>query len=230
MIALDHIAVWSDNLYRATLDLSELTGIGSSDGGYFPGLGLGQKLMSLGGSVYIEVESIVDHQMIANDAPLAVEVARQTFGGDCFAGLCFRSDDEAEIEAFARHRGKDVSREIAGGKRSMNLSVKRPGAVHAPDFRNSWLVGKPNVYLVPELESHPSLMPPQPGSGSTRGEGVTALEVGGTEADMREWLGPLDIDELGVDFHYNGGPDGLYAVTFASTTGSQTIRLNPITL
>src|SRR6218665_2292440 len=92
MIALDHIAIWSDNLYRTTIDLSESTGIGSTDGGYFPGLGLGQKLLSLGGSVYLEIESIVDHRMIADGAPLARELARQTAGGDCFAGFCLRSD------------------------------------------------------------------------------------------------------------------------------------------
>lgn len=230
MIALDHIAVWSDNLYRTTIDLSESTGIGSTDGGYFPGLGLGQKIVSLGDSVYIEVESIVDHRMIVDGGVLAVELARQTFGGDCFAGLCLRSDDEGEIEAFARHRGLEVSREIAGGKRSMMLGRSRPGTVHAPDFRNSWLLGKPNVYLVSAFDAHSSAMEPQPGTGSVRGEGVTAIEVGGTESDMRDWLGPLDVDQLGIDIHYNGAPDGLYAVSFASTVGPQTIRLNPITL
>lgn len=230
MIALDHIAIWSDNLYRTTIDLSETTGIGSIDGGYFPGLGLGQKLMSLGGSVYIEVESIVDHRMIAENAPLAEELARQTFGGDCFAGLCLRSDSQAEIEAFAEHLQVPVAREIHGGKRSMDLTRKRRAAVHAPDFRGAWLRGKPNVYLVTDTNQHASLFTPQTGTGEVTGEGVTALEVGGTEAEMRDWLGPLDIGELGLDIQFNGGPDGLYAVSFASTAGPQTIRLNPITL
>lgn len=230
MIALDHIAIWSDNLYRTTIDLSEQTGIGSTDGGYFPGLGLGQKLLSLGAGVYIEVESVVDHRMIADGDALAVEVQRQTFEGACFAGLCLRSDDPSEIEAFAAHVGRPVSGEIAGGKRPVDRRIARKGAVHAPDFRNSWLRGKPNVYLVDDLASHPSALPPQPGSGDVRGQGVTAIEVGGTEADLRAWLGPLDVDDLGIAVTYNGGPDGLYAVTFASSVGPQTIRLHPITL
>ncbi|MGW9269043.1 VOC family protein [Microbacterium sp. NPDC055599] len=230
MIALDHIAVWSDNLYKTTIDLSEQTGLGSTDGGYFPSLGLGQKLISLGPGVYIEVESIVDHRMIADGDPLAAELQRQTFGGACFAGLCLRSDDISEIEAFAAHVGTQVFGEIAGGKRPVDRSVKRRSAVHAPDFRNSWLAGKPNVYLVETLTGHPSGLPPQPGSGDVRGEGITAIEVGGTEAELRAWLGPLNPDDLGISIRYNGGPDGLYAVSFASSAGPQTLRLNPITL
>ncbi|MBQ3358887.1 MAG: VOC family protein [Microbacterium sp.] len=230
MIALDHIAIWSDNLYKTTIDLSEQTGIGSTDGGYFPDLGLGQKLISLGPGAYIEVESIVDHRMIADGDPLAVEVQRQTFGGACFAGLCLRSDDISEIEAFAAHVGVPVSGEIAGGKRPVDRSIKRKSAVHAPDFRNAWLVGKPNVYLVENLSAHPSTLLPQPGSGDVLGEGITAIEIGGTEAELRAWLGPLNPDDLGITIHYNGGPDGLYAVSFASSAGPQTIRLNPITL
>ncbi|MFG6503652.1 VOC family protein [Microbacterium sp. P05] len=230
MIALDHIAVWSDNLYRTTIDLAEQTGIGSIDGGYFPGLGLGQKLMSLGGSVYVEVESIVDHQMIANGHPMAKELAKQTFGGDCFAGLCLRSDEVPEIEAFARHLGIEPSRVIDGGKRSMILGQRGGGAFHAPDFRNSWLRGKPNVYLGYRWDDDSSGLDPQPGSGRVRGQGVTAIEVGGTEAEMRAWLGPLDLDQLDLEIHFNGKADGLYAVAFNSTAGPQTLRLNPITL
>ncbi|MDF2919756.1 MAG: hypothetical protein K0S70_3973 [Microbacterium sp.] len=230
MIALDHIAIWSTNLYRTTIDLSAQTGIGSVDGGYFPGLGLGQKLLSLGGSVYIEVESIVDHRMIAERAPLARELERQTFGGDCFAGLCLRSDDEGEIASLAAHLGVPVAGEIHGGKRSMDLRRPRRAAVHAPDFRGSWLHGRPNVYLVRDTADHPSLSAPQPGTGAVTGQGVTALEVGGTEADMRTWLGPLDIDGLGIPITYNGGPHGLYAVSFDSSAGPQTLRLPPISL
>src|SRR6218665_2969953 len=213
MIALDHIAIWSDNLYRTTIDLSESTGIGSTDGGYFPGLGLGQKLLSLGGSVYLEIESIVDHRMIADGAPLARELARQTAGGDCFAGLCLRSDSQPQIEAFAHHLGVPVAREIQGGKRSMDLTRTPRAAVHPPDFRGAWLKGKPNVYLVTDTHQHASMFTPQTGTGEVRGKGVTALEFGGTEADMREWLGPLELDELNLDIHFNGGPDGLHAVS-----------------
>lgn len=230
MIALDHIAVWSANLYRTTIELSRATGIGSTDGGYFPGLGLGQKLLSLGGLVYVEVESIVDHRMIAEAAPTAVAVGRQALPGDRFVGLCLRSDDPAEIEAFARHRGVAVSAEIAGGKESMVLGRRRRPALHAPDYAHSWLVGKPNIYHVPDVSAHASLLEPQPGTGEVRGLGVTAIEVGGTEDDMRAWLGDLDPDDLGLEIVYNGGPDGLYAVSFDSTAGAQTLRLPPIIL
>lgn len=230
MIALDHIAIWSRNLYRTTIDLSRLTGIGSADGGYFPGLGLGQKIISLGGGVYLEIESIVDHSMIAEGHPVAREVERRTAGGDCFAGLCLRSDDLAEIEAFALHRGVEVAAEIAGGKELMVPRQKRGKAAHAPDFLHSWLLGRPNVYLVESLDHHSSVIATQPGTGDVVGLGVTSLELGGTEAGLRAWLGDLDPDALGVDLVFNGRADGLYAVGFDSTAGPQTIRLAPLPL
>ncbi|SDY63165.1 VOC family protein [Herbiconiux ginsengi] len=230
MIALDHIAIWSGNLYRTTIELSRLTGIGSADGGYFPGLGLGQKIISLGGGVYLEIESIVDHRMILERDPVALELERQTDSGDCFAGLCLRSDELTEIEAFAAHRGVEVSAEIAGGKALMVPGQKRGRAAHAPDFLNSWLKGKPNIYYVEGLENHSSILPPQPGTGDVVGLGVTSIELGGSEASLRSWLGELDPAELGLDIRYNGLADGLYAVGFDSTAGPQEIRLPPITL
>lgn len=230
MIALDHIAIWSDNLYRTTIELSRMTGIGSADGGYFPGLGLGQKIISLGGGVYLEIESIVDHTMIAERKPLALELERQTAAGDCFAGLCLRSDDLDEIARFAAHRGVEVATEIAGGKEVMVPRQKRGKAAHAPDFLGSWLLGKPNIYYVADLDTHSSTLPAQPGTGDVRGLGVTSLELGGDEASLREWLGDIDPAELGIDIQFNGLADGLYAVGFDSTAGPQAIRLTPITL
>ncbi|MFI0467215.1 VOC family protein [Saccharopolyspora sp. 5N102] len=231
MISLDHIAVWSDNLYRTTIDLSRATGLGSADGGYFPGLGLGQKLLSLGDYVYIEVESIVDHRMIAERAPMALELERQSANGDCFAGLCLRSDNLDEIAEFARHRGIAPAENIAGGKVRMVPAQGSAPSVHAPDFWNSWRLGKPNIYYVPDLTNHSSLLPVQPGTGDVRGTGVISIEIGGTEPDLRAWLGDVvKPAELGIEIVYNGGPDGLYAITFDSTDGPRTIRLNPITL
>ncbi len=231
MITLDHIAVWTDNLYRTTVELSRETGIGSSDGGYFPGLGLGQKIISLGNHVYLEVESIVDHRMITDRAPMALELERQTQAGDCFAGLCLRSDSMDEILEFAKIRGITPMEGISGGKVPMVPSADKPPVPHAPDFWNSWRLGKPNMYYVPDLSRHSSLEPIQEGTGDVKGAGVTSIEIGGTESDLQRWLGDVaSVKELGVDITYNGGPDGLYAVAFDSSIGPQTIRLNPITL
>jgi hypothetical protein len=229
LISLDHIALWSNNLFAATYRLSQETGIGSTNGGYFPGLGLGQTLLSLGDYVYIEVESITDHRMIADRSKMALELEKQTANGDCFAGLCFRTDDMAELEAFARHRGVEVSESISGGK--VRMVPPSTSAVHAPSFWDSWRLGKPNLYYVPDLEGHPSRQPPQPGTGQALGLGIVSIEIGGTEADLKSWLGDV-VDPSGFDFEivYNDGPDGLYAVTFNSTDGEKTVRRNPISL
>jgi hypothetical protein len=231
VITLDHIAVWSDNLYRTTVELSRETGIGSSDGGYFPGLGLGQKIISLGNYVYIEVESIVDHRMITDRAPMALELERQTASGDCFAGLCLRTDSLDEIHEFAKAHGIAPMEGISGGKVAMVPAADKPSIPHAPDFWNSWRLGKPNIYYVPDLGRHSSLAPVQVGTGDHKGGGVTSIELGGSEADLQKWLGDVaSTKELGTEITYNGGPDGLYAVTFDSSAGPQTIRLKPITL
>lgn len=234
MIALDHIAVWSNNLYETAIELSRQTGIGVSDGGWFPGLGLGQKIISLGGSVYIEVESIVDHRRIAQGDPMARELERQTSRGACFAGLCLRADSREELDTFARHRGITVSSEIRGGKQSTILAQQRSsreGIPHAPDFWNSWRIGRPNIYLTPSLARHPSVNEVQPGTGEVIGKGVISVELGGSREDLKRWLGEVaDPEELGMRIEYNGRAHGLYAVTFDSTSGVQTIRLNPITL
>lgn len=231
MITLDHIAVWSDNLYRTTVELSRQTGIGSSDGGYFPGLGLGQKIISLGNHVYIEVESIVDHRMITDRGPMALELERQTASGDCFAGLCLRTDSMDEIHEFAKAHGLTPMEGISGGKVSMVPSADKPPIPHTPDFWNSWRLGKPNLYYVSDLSRHSSLAPIQEGTGDVKGGGVISIEIGGTEANLQKWLGDIaSTKELGTEIIYNGGPEGLYAVTFDSSIGPQTIRLNPITL
>jgi hypothetical protein len=230
LIKLDHIAVWCNNLYETTIRLSKETGIGHTDGGYFPKLGLGQKVISLGDYVYIEVESIVDHKMIANREDMALEPEKQTANGDCFSGLCFRTDEMVELEAFARHLNAQVATNISGGKvRPVERGVF--SVAHVPTFWNSWRLGKPNLYYIPDLEYHPSLMPIQSDTGTVKGTGVTSIEVGGTKADMQSWFGDvLDLDDLEFEVQYNGAADGLYAVTFGTADGEKTIRLNPITL
>lgn len=229
MIALDHIAVWSRNLFAATYRLSEQTGIGNRDGGFFPGLGLGQKVMSLGSDVYIEVESIVNHRMILDQFPIARVVEHQTSLGDSFIGWCLRTDDYDEMEWFARIHDDRVMPDIPGGKFRMSGQTK--GIANVPIFSDSWLIGKPNLYYVPDLSAHPSRLPVQAGTGGTTASGVTRLEIGGTRDELRAWFADvLDPDDLPFDIIYNGQPDGLYAVSFGTDDGEKSIRLQPVQL
>jgi hypothetical protein len=229
MISLDHIAVWSNNLFEATYRLSEQTGVGNCDGGFFPGLGLGQKVISLGGDVYIEVESVVNHRMILERERIALEMERQIANGDCFVSWCLRSDDMNEMEAFAKYRGVPMAPGIPGGK--FRMSGETTGVANVPVFWDSWFIGKPNLYYVPDLSRHSSRLPIQQGTGTVTPQGVTALEIGGTRNGLKEWLGDVfDPDDFPFDIVYNGGSDGLYAVTFATDDGEKTIRLNAVTL
>ncbi|MCE0764093.1 VOC family protein [Pseudonocardia kujensis] len=225
---MDHIAVWSRNLFETTYELSSQTGLGNRDGGFFPGLGLGQKVISLGGDVYIEVESIANHRMILDRSWIALEVERQTANGPCFVGWCLRTDRYEDMEHFAQIRSTRVMPEIPGGK--MRMSGPTRGLANVPVFSDSWMLGLPNLYYVPDLSEHPSRLPIQPGTGAEVATGVTEIEVGGSEEELRSWLGDL-IDPTSFPFEiaYNGRAHGLYAVSFGTSTCEKTIRLNSVT-
>ncbi|MGC2939813.1 VOC family protein [Brevibacterium sp. FAM 24638] len=231
MISLDHIAVWTNNMIASTISISEQTGLKSAVGGYFPGLGLGQMLVSLGDHVYLEVESIVDHAMATQPTEAAQLLTKQTTKGACFSGLCFRTDSKAELEQFAAQVNSPIYDQIQGGKvRAVTFQDSGP-TYHAPDFRHAWLLGKPNLYYVPTLENHSSSVPAQEGTGNNTAKRVLELEVGGSEDDMRAWFGDvLDLNSLDFNFTYNGGPDGLYTVTIDTDSGIKQLRMNPINL
>ncbi|MCE0764094.1 VOC family protein [Pseudonocardia kujensis] len=228
MIALDHIAIWSNNLFDTTYRISQGTGIGNCDGGFFPGLGFGQKVISLGGDVYIEVESMADHQQVLDRSRTSIEMERQIAHGDCFAAWCLRSDDIGEMNAFSRHFGKPLTEGIPGGKFRMS-GESSAKTRHIPVFWESWFIGMPNIYYVPDLSSHSSRLPPQEGTGKVVAQGVTAIEIGGSEDDLKRWLGDVcDPRQFSFDIGYNNKDHGLYEVFFDTDDGPKSIRLNPV--
>ena len=57
---LDHVHMGCSNVYTTAFDLMQATRIGHCDAGFVDTITTGQKVMPLGGSVYMEIESIID--------------------------------------------------------------------------------------------------------------------------------------------------------------------------
>lgn len=229
MISLDHVTVWSNNLFDTTYRLSAQTGIGNRDSGFSPRLGLGHKVMPLGGDAHIEIQSVVDHDHVLGRSRLAVELERQIAHGDSFVGWSLRTDDKAELEEFARHRAVAITEDVPGGALAMSGPVS--AVAHAPDLWNSWLTGLPNLCHIPDVSDHASRVPIQDGTGHCEGTGVIAIEIGGSVHDLKRWLGEVcDPRTLPLEIRYNGGRFGLYEVVFDTTAGTRSIRLNPVSL
>ena len=228
MIALDHIALWSRNHYRSTFELSQETGLGNLDGGFFPVHGLGQKIVPLGGHMYIEVEGVIDFDVFTNGSWIADTLERNTIEGDYFMGWCLGSDSLDEIEAFAAHRGVEPQHGIDGGKYRMTGPSDASKVILTPSVRDSWAVGKPNMYLVSGFGERGSGLTPQPGTGDVVAQGVAWIEIGGTRDDLLDWLGPIfDSTEAAIDIRYNGGSSGLHALGVNTSEGEREIRRRP---
>jgi len=230
MIHFDHVCLAAQNVYEATFRLSKETGIGNYDGGFFPLYGLGHKVVPLASDIFIEVESVVDHMALRNGNPVAKLYEEKTLEGDCFLGWCLRADTMEEMETFAAHHnvtvdaktlGEDTARQMMNGRRGL--------AIQVPSALSSWPKGMPNLYFKPDLNDHPARFPVEPGTGSNKGQGVQWIEVGQSESELANWLGPLvKPTELNVEIRYNGGTPGLYALGVKTTNGAIEIRRAPV--
>jgi hypothetical protein len=221
MAVLDHVHVGCTNVYTTAFDLMKATKIGHFDGGFVDGVVTGQKMMPLGGGAYLEIESIVD--------PFAMEVvARRPWWyqrsiaarSPIFSGVSLRVATVDELRAIAtRH----------GGELRMNTRTPPDGppfrfwdGPHGPASADPWQNGKPTwCCWENRLYMHPSGQPIVNAPGLVDPLGVAWLEMGGTRAQMQEWLGQ-NPDDLKMKF--NGKPPGLYAVGVDTDSGPVEIR------
>ena len=107
------------------------------------------------------------------------------------------------------------------------LNVDGPGvkfwsAPAGPNLSNAWETGRPNWYCWEDrLYIHPSGQPVIPAPGLVSVQGVSWLEMGGTQQEMADWLGQHP-DTLNMKF--NGKSLGLYAVAVMTDVGEVVIR------
>ncbi|WP_144113895.1 VOC family protein [Paraburkholderia sp. BCC1886] len=230
MIHFDHICLAAQNVYEATFRLSRETGLGNYDGGFFPLYGIGHKVVPLAPDIYIEVEGIVDHRVLARGQPLATFFEQQTRVGDCFVGWCLRADSLDELKTFARHHntvvdenttGKDAGRQMMNGERGF--------ALQTPSALTAWPIGKPNLYFKPGNGTHAASLPIVPGTGSVQGKGLNWIEIGEDEAAFAAWLGEIaHPSDFPFEIRYNRNSAGLYALGVETSIGEQEIRRAPV--
>lgn len=232
MISFDHICLATPNVYETTFRLSQQTGLGNYDGGFFPLYGVGHRVMPLAPDVYIELESIVDQRKLRDGVPFTAFMERQTLGGERFIGWCLRTDSRDELDAFAAHHRTAVDEQTTGkdaGRQMMNGT--RGFALQTPSALSAWPSGKPNLYFKPDTGVHAASLPVVPGSGTTNGRGVAWIEIGESETALAAWLGDVASPRsFPFEIRYNGGPAGFYAVGVDTDEGVKEIRRPAVSL
>ena len=230
MIHFDHVCMASPNVYESTFRLSQETGLGNYDGGFFPMYGIGHRVIPLAPDIYIEVESVIDQRPVRQGQPLAVFMDHQARAGDCFLGWCLRSDTLDELEAFAAHHGTTVDPNTTGktfGRQMMDGS--RGFALQAPSATVAWPMGKPNLYFKPGDGPHTASLPVVPGSGSVVGRGLAWIEIGESRSAFQAWLGDVaSPSDFPFEIRYNGGTPGLYGLGVLTDQGVVDIRKPPV--
>ena len=230
MIHFDHVCMAAPNVYESTFRLSNETGLGNYDGGFFPLYGIGHRVVPLAPDIYIEVESVIDQRAVQSGQPLAVFMDRQTRDGDRFLGWCLRSDTMEELAAFAAHHDTKIDLATTGkhaGRQMMNGT--RGFALQAPSATVAWPMGKPNLYFKPGGGVHAASLPVVPGSGDAKGEGLEWIEIGESRSSFQSWLGDVaSPSDFPFDIRYNGGAAGLYGMGVRTDRGVVEIRRPPV--
>jgi hypothetical protein len=178
-------------------------------------------MMPLGGGAYLEIESIVDPFATGDAARRPWWYQRAIAArSPIFSGVSLRVSTVDELRAIAARHGGEVR---------MNTRTPPDG----PPFRfwdgprvsgsaDPWQSGKPTwCCWENRLYMHPSGQPIVNAPGLVDPMGVAWLEMGGTRAQMQEWLGQ-NPDDLKMTF--NGSSPGLYAIGVNTDAGLVEIR------
>jgi hypothetical protein len=214
---LDHYMLSTRNIYMSAQKLREETGLGFYDGGYFEANGIANKIFPLGGGTFIEVEGVVDAGLIETN-PGTKRFHERTADGECFSLLCMRTDTLDELKATATRLKSTISPNPVQRIRPNGPPVQAHTAPYGPQrdsSRITWYCHEDRQYM------HPGGQPVFNWPGCVEPEGISFLEVGGTEAEMTEWIG----EPAGhFPYRFNGQPHGLYAIGVKTNKGEVVIR------
>lgn len=211
MLRIDHIALGVQNLYEGAERLRTETGFGDCEGGWFPGVGVANRIMPLGPRQYLETESVID-ATTAERTTGGRWFREQLQAGDVFIGWCAGVDSREELDGYAEWFGAEV--EETSTRIRPDGTVR--GSPRTPNAPAAWRRGLPNVFYM-DPDTHPANDPVQHQHQPT---GIAWMEVGGTAHDMRRWLGP-GADDLPLE--YNKRPHGVYAVAVQTAEGKEVV-------
>jgi len=219
--SLDHIHMGCTNVYTTAFDLMKATRIGHFDGGFAGNVTVGQKTVPLGGAVYIEIESIVDPFATADVAKRPWWFKRAAAANSpIFSGVCLRVNTMDELREIASRHGSTARLNVRTPPDCP--TVKFWDAPHASSAADPWETGKPTWCCWEDrMYVHPSGQPVVNAPGLVQPNGVAWLEMGGTKAQMQEWLGQ-NPDDLRMKFNRKSA--GLYAIGVSTDAGEVEIR------
>ena len=238
MHRIDHVCIGVRNIYEGSERLRDETGFDWYDGGWNPGMGVGQHIVPLGSRTYIEVNSVIDREMALEHFhgrwyEAVLSDARRE---DRFMGWVIATESMDELQAIADRIGLEVASEgKREGEKELAWKRRRPnGKSHrnenVPDDRHhAWPRGLPMFMHWPgEAEGdHPDLIPEARAvDHRVRPAGISWVEVG-AEAATQEWLGPA-IEHM--DVRFVDKPAGLYAMGIRTETGEVVIGRKPVPL
>jgi hypothetical protein len=235
MLQLDHFAMFSHNFYKSTFNVSKETGLGNYDGGFFPNLGIGIKVVPLGPDLFLEIEGVIDYGVLKNviESELASASAPPAEGGmfkvfakkpEFFSGWCFRTDTLEELEELARAAKWTVNHDFLNLTNAQQMmSGEKNVAIMAPLASDAWPFGMPNVYYWPDITKHDGRFPPIPETSRRVPTGLSWVEVGGTPKQFEDWFGGF-TKASDHPLRFNGKPPGLYAIAVNTSDGEVVIR------
>lgn len=220
---LDHIHMGCANVYTTAFDLMKATRLGHYDGGFDGNVTIGQKTMPLGGGAYLEIESLVDPFATADASKRPWWYRRAVaMKSPIFSGIRLRVNTMEELSEIAKRHGGTVRPRVNVRTPPEGPEAKFRDAPYAANMADPWLTGKPTwCCWENRLYMHPSGQPVINASGLVEPMGVAWMEMGGTRAQMQEWLGQ-NPDDLRMKF--NGKPAGLYAIGVRTDAGEVEIR------
>jgi hypothetical protein len=220
---LDHIHMGCANVYTTAFDLMKATKLGHYDGGFVGNVTVGHKTMPLGGGAYLEIESIVDPFGTADLTKRPWWYKRALAAkAPIFSGVRLRVNTMDELSEIARRHGGTISPKVNIRTPPEGPEVKFRDAPYAPGMADPWETGKPTwCCWESRLYMHPSGQPVINAPGLVDPMGVAWLEMGGTKAQMQQWLG-----QNPDDFHmkFNSKSLGLYAIGVSTDVGEVVIR------
>ncbi len=225
MLHMDHYDMIAQNFYEAAFKISQETGLGNFDGGWFPRMGVGTRMIPLGGDQFLEVAGFCDTEAF-KQAGGAFPFDKMLAHKQAFFLWSFRTDSLEELEELARVCGWGVDREILNEEGAQILMNGKRGAaiVETPIGFEAVQRGMPEVYYWPDMSQHDSRLPIEKGTGDGRKpQGVSWIEVGGTADQLESWFkGMLRAKDYPI--HFNGETPGIYAIAVATSKGEVVIR------
>jgi hypothetical protein len=209
MMKIDHLLLACRNTYLTSAQLREEGGLDSFEGVYLAGLGLAQRVVPLGNSQFIEIESVVDvYEAEQAERPISRHIMEVTREAPKFLSSYVLTDD---FDGHAQRTG---------------MTVRHPFMLH-PNGETSTCRVAPRVdealgsdlpiWFDMDRSNHPG---DRPADHRVQPDGIAWMELGGDPEEIRAHIGP-DGDELPL--RLVGGEPGVRAVAVKLRDGGEVV-------